>query len=177
MFKMMVVPFLKQDTIKDVYEVFDMFQTMIFSNKKSDAEELQKYLQRQGIHAEKLIGTIDAAKRDKIIDDFRKEAITTLISTNVLARGIDVPQVDLVINYDVPFISDFGYKLPDTANFLHRVGRTGRFGTDGVSLTLYTDETEDDLLNQIEEFYDIKIEKIDTLDDLKLVFDQMRNKE
>jgi len=59
----------------------------------------------------------------------------------VLARGIDVPEVDLVINYDVPFISDHGYKLPDFANFLHRVGRTGRFGTDGVSLTFYTDET------------------------------------
>lgn len=51
--------FLKQDTIKEIYEVFDMFQTMIFSNKKKDAEELQKYLERQGIKAEKLIGSIE----------------------------------------------------------------------------------------------------------------------
>jgi ATP-dependent RNA helicase DDX19/DBP5 len=53
-----------------------------------------------------------------------------------LARGIDVPEVDLVINYDVPFIPQYGWKNPDFANFLHRVGRTGRFGTDGVSLSL-----------------------------------------
>jgi len=86
-----------------------------------------------------------------------------------------VPEVDLVINYDVPIISDFGYKLPDTANFLHRVGRTGRFGTDGVSLSLYMDETEDDLLDQIAEYYDIKIENIGSLYDLKIVLDDMRN--
>jgi ATP-dependent RNA helicase DDX19/DBP5 len=50
-----------------------------------------------------------------------------LISTNVLARGIDVPEVDIVINYDVPVISNSGYREPDYANYLHRVGRTGRF--------------------------------------------------
>ena len=94
-----------------------------------------------------MIGNVDQKLRDKIIDDFRATTTTTLISTNVLARGIDVPEVDLVINYDVPFISDHGYKLPDFANFLHRVGRTGRFGTDGVSLTFYTDETQEDLLD------------------------------
>ena len=101
----------------------------------------------EGIPAEKLIGEMELKVRDKIINEFRMTSITSLISTNLLARGIDVPEVDLVINYDVPYISDFGFKLPDCANFLHRVGRTGRFGTDGVSLTLYTDETYDDLLD------------------------------
>lgn len=76
----------------------------------------------------------------------------------------------------MPYINDFGYKLPDFANFMHRVGRTGRFGTDGVSLSFFTDETYEDLLDQIEKYYDIKIEKIDTLNDLKLILDQMRNK-
>ena len=78
-------------------------------------------------------------ERDKIIDDFRQNVFTTLISTNVLARGIDVPEVDLVINYDVPMINDKGFYNPDYANFMHRVGRTGRFGTDGLSLTLMVD--------------------------------------
>jgi ATP-dependent RNA helicase DDX19/DBP5 len=64
----------------------------------------------------------------------------------VLARGIDVPEVDLVINYDVPYISQFGFKNPDFANYLHRVGRTGRFGTDGLALTMCTDEVEQDLV-------------------------------
>ncbi len=72
-----------------------------------------------------------------------------LICTNVLARGIDVPEVDLVINYDVPYISTYGFKRPDYANFMHRVGRTGRFGTDGLSLTLTstTDDVMDDLID------------------------------
>ena len=65
----------------------------------------------------------------------------------------------MVINYDVPYKSDYGFKNPDYANFMHRVGRTGRFGTDGLSLTLTskTDETMDDLLNQIQKYYQIEI--------------------
>jgi superfamily II DNA/RNA helicase len=122
---------------------------MIFVNKKEDAVKLQDKLTKMGISAEKLIGGIDQKQRDKIIDDFRKTITTSLISTNVLARGIDVPEVDLVINYDVPYISQFGFKNPDYANYLHRVGRTGRFGTDGVAVTLVSEEDEvyDDLVD------------------------------
>ena len=93
----------------------------------------------QGLKAKILIGGLENNERDKIIDDFRQNVFTTLISTNVLARGIDVPEVDLVINYDVPMINDKGFYNPDYANFMHRVGRTGRFGTDGLSLTLMVD--------------------------------------
>ena len=93
----------------------------------------------QGIKAKILIGGLENNERDKIIDDFRQNVFTTLISTNLLARGIDVPEVDLVINYDVPMINDKGFYNPDYANFMHRVGRTGRFGTDGLSLTLMVD--------------------------------------
>jgi ATP-dependent RNA helicase DDX19/DBP5 len=67
----------------------------------------------------------------------------------VLARGIDVPEVDIVINFDVPFLSQFGFKNPDYANYIHRVGRTGRFGTDGLSVTIFSDETEENLIEQI----------------------------
>jgi len=104
-------------------------------------------------------------ERDEIIDNFRKTVINSLICTNVLARGIDVPEVDLVINYDVPFISTVGWKEPDYANFMHRVGRTGRFGTDGIAVSIVSeeDETENDLLDSIEKFYSIEIQKIDSI--------------
>lgn len=59
-----------------------------------------------------------------------------MICTNVLARGIDVPEVDIVINFDIPVTSNEGYMEPDVSNYLHRIGRTGRFGTDGLALTL-----------------------------------------
>ena len=92
--------------MKDVYLTFEKSQTMIFVNKKVDAVNLQQKLKSEtGISAEILTGQIDQGKRDRIIDDFRKTSITTLICTNVLARGIDVPEVDLVINYEVPYIS------------------------------------------------------------------------
>ena len=71
--------------------------------------------------------TSKQSKRDKIIDDFRMTTLNTLISTNVLARGIDVPEVDLVINYDVPQHSE---------DYVHRIGRTGRARTEGEAFTL-----------------------------------------
>jgi ATP-dependent RNA helicase DDX19/DBP5 len=101
-----------------------------------------------------------------------------LICTNILARGIDVPEVDMVINYDVPFISNYGFKNPDYANFMHRVGRTGRFGTDGLALTLTskTDEVYDDLLNEIQKYYSIEIKALNNLSELVKVYEEMRPK-
>ena len=86
-----------------------------------------------------------------------------------------MPEVDLVINYDVPFMSTVGWYEPDYANYQHRVGRTGRFGTDGVAVTLVNDETMDDMVDKIEKEYDIEIKPIKDIDELKVVIDEMRN--
>lgn len=89
-----------------------------------------------------------------------------------------MPEVDMVINYDVPFISNYGFKNPDYANFMHRVGRTGRFGTDGLALTLTskTDEVYDDLLNEIQKYYSIEIKALNNLSELVKVYEEMRPK-
>ena len=89
-----------------------------------------------------------------------------------------MPEVDMVINYDVPFISNYGFKNPDYANFMHRVGRTGRFGTDGLALTLTskTDEVYDDLLNEIQKYYSIDIKALNNLSELVKVYEEMRPK-
>lgn len=175
-FRMTVAEQNKKQFMEDVYKQMEVYQTMIFVNKKEDAINLQEMLKKKKIKAEKLIGGIDAAERDKIIDNFRKTTITSLICTNVLARGIDVPEVDLVINYDVPYISEYGFKNPDYANYIHRVGRTGRFGTDGVAVTLVNDNDEvyDDLVDQIQNYYNITIEKLDDIDQLKSILQEMR---
>jgi ATP-dependent RNA helicase DDX19/DBP5 len=83
-----------------------------------------------------------------------------LISTNVLARGIDVPEVDLVLNYDVPLVKECGFYLPDYANFMHRVGRTGRFGTDGLALTMTSNDIEEDAVDLIAKHYEIEIKTL-----------------
>ena len=121
------------------------------------------------------MGDMDQEKRDKLIDDFRKTTITTLICTNVLARGIDVPEVDLVINYDVPIIPHMGFQHPDFANYMHRVGRTGRFGTDGVAVSLVANmSNDDDILDEIARHYGIEINEMKNVETLMEVYNEMR---
>ena len=150
--------------------------TMIFVNKKETASVLQDKLRTQGIQSKILIGGMDNKDRDQIIDQFRLNAFTTLISTNVLARGIDVPEVDIVINFDVPIIKKFGWTEPDYANFMHRVGRTGRFGTDGIAVSLIADEVEQEMIRKIGEHYDIDIRQLSDFNQLVAALNEMRNK-
>lgn len=121
-----------------------------------------------------MIGGLENAERDTIIDGFRQGYFTTLISTNVLARGIDVPEVDLVINYDVPMVNKCGFYDPDFENFLHRVGRTGRFGTDGLALTLMSEELDPEMVRLIAEHYDIEINELPSFDELAAIYTEMR---
>lgn len=99
-----------------------------------------------------------------MIDDFRLNKFSTLISTNVLARGIDVPEVDVVINFDVPIVMKEGWMDPDYANYMHRVGRTGRFGTDGIAVTLMASENDPEMMRLIGKHYDIEIEELKSFD-------------
>jgi len=91
----------------------------------------------------------------------------------VLARGIDVPEVDIVINFDIPVTSNEGYFEPDVSNYLHRIGRTGRFGTDGLALTLVEND-EDGVqisqLKQIEKFYEKEIVEVKTIDEFLEIY-------
>ena len=92
----------------------------------------------------------------------------------MLARGIDVPEVDLVINYDVPVTNKCGFYDPDYENFLHRVGRTGRFGTDGLSLTLMSQEIDPEMVQLIADHYDIEIKQLGSFDELNAIYIEMR---
>ena len=126
------------------------------------------------IDAKILTSNLETESRDKIIDQFRLNEFTTLISTNVLARGIDVPEVDLVINFDVPYVKKQGWKDPDYANFMHRVGRTGRFGTDGIAVTLMGDEDDEEFMRLIAKHYEIEIEELASFDMLVQAIKKMR---
>ena len=137
---------------------------------------MQNKLKNSKIEAKILTGEIEMEARDKMIDEFRKLNFTTLISTNVLARGIDVPEVDIVVNFDVPIMMKEGWKDPDYANFMHRVGRTGRFGTDGVAVTLMADETDEEMMRLIAKHYDIEIIELKSFDQLFQAFGEMRGK-
>ena len=108
-----------------------------------------------------LHGSKEVGERDTTIDDFRDGRSKVLITTNVIARGIDIAQVNLVINYDIPLNAEH---KPDAETYLHRIGRTGRFGRKGVSINFVHDKRSWDQMHVIEEALGKKIERIDTSD-------------
>lgn len=102
-------------------------RSIIFCNTKSMVDELAEMLRKQGFKAAGLHGDMTQSARSQVMQSFRNGAINTLIATDVAARGIDVDDVDVVVNYDLP--QSFEY-------YVHRIGRTGRAGKRGVSQTL-----------------------------------------
>jgi len=100
----------------------------------------------EGHTVAQLSGGLEGPERDAIIDRFRNGEAKVLITTNVLARGIDVQSVTMVINYDIPTHADGS---PDPETYLHRIGRTGRFGRVGVALSFVHDRQSWQALAQI----------------------------
>ena len=96
-------------------------------------------------------GAFDGAERDSILEDFRTGKSKILITTNVLARGIDVQSVTMVINYDIPTMGRSND--PDPETYLHRIGRTGRFGRVGVSISFVFDRHSFRALDHIAQHY------------------------
>lgn len=92
---------------------------------------------------------MSAAERDRVIDDFREAKTKVLITTNVLARGIDISTVMLVINYDLPLDGD---NKPDPQTYLHRIGRSGRFGRRGIAINFVHDELSKRQLHFISDY-------------------------
>ena len=102
---------------------------MIFCNTKFMTDKLTRQLCREGYNAQCLHGDIPQAKRNVVMNDFKRGRFPILVSTDVAARGIDVDDVEAVINYDLPNENEY---------YLHRIGRTGRAHKHGVSFSLVT---------------------------------------
>ena len=112
-----------------------------------------------------LTGGYEGAQRDVIIDSFRTGHAKVLITTNVLARGIDVQAVSMVVNYDVPdkFVGH-GRFVADPQTYLHRIGRTGRFGRVGVAVTFISNRDEWLKLMEIQKYFGTTMTKVSTED-------------
>lgn len=110
-----------------------------------------------------LHAAFDGNERDELLAKFRSGENKVLIATNVLARGIDVSSVSMVINYDIP-MKGRGDTEPDAETYLHRIGRTGRFGRIGVSISFVHDKKSFDALSTIAKQFDIDLVYLNTED-------------
>lgn len=121
----------------ELYNILTIGQSIIFVGKRETADKIAKQLIAEGNKVASLHGALNPAERDEKIDAFREGKSKVLIATNVIARGIDISQVTVVINYDLPKTQS---GQPDVETYVHRIGRTGRFGRTGISINFVDSE-------------------------------------
>lgn len=140
----------KLDTLCDLYETLTITQAIIYCNTRQKTEWLQDKMTSRDFTVSCMHGEMDMSNRQLIMREFRSGSSRVLITTDLLARGIDVQQVSLVINYDLPI---------NRENYIHRIGRSGRFGRKGVAINFVSQE-DVRALREIEQFYRTEIEEM-----------------
>lgn len=155
---------MKDDAICRIIDVIEPQKAIIFCNTKKKVDVLIDILKLKGYKAECLHGDIRQTQRDRIMKKLKSGEIKILVATDVAARGIDVKNLELVINYDIPQELEY---------YVHRIGRTGRNGKEGIAYTFYTGK-EKKKLRDIEKYANTKIKsgKIPTLKEV----DEVKNR-
>jgi hypothetical protein len=137
----------KLDALIDLYKFVSIGQAIVYCNKKNKADELKYSLIEQNFAVSTLHGDMIQKEREEIMTEFRSGKTRILITTDILSRGIDIQQVSLVINFDMP-------KYPQT--YIHRIGRSGRFGRKGSAINFVT-KKERNILIFIQKMYNTEI--------------------
>jgi len=140
----------KLDTLCDLYETLTITQAIIYCNTRRKVDFLADQMTKRDFTVSTMHAELDQKERDLIMREFRSGSSRVLISTDLLARGIDVQQVSLVINYDLP---------QNMENYLHRIGRSGRFGRKGVAINFVTNN-DVRAMKDIERYYHTQIEEM-----------------
>lgn len=140
----------KLETLCDLYTTLTITQAIIYCNTRRKVDYLTEQMQARDFTVSSMHGDMDQRERDMIMREFRSGSTRVLITTDLLARGIDVQQVSLVINYDLP---------TNRENYIHRIGRSGRFGRKGVSINFIT-QGDVKYLRDIEEFYHTQVDEM-----------------
>ena len=143
----------KFEVLMELYNLISTSQAIIFCNTISKVKWLTDNLNKNNFPITAIHGKMSQEERNEIVKEFRDGKTRLLLTTDLLARGIDIPQVNLVINYDIPFNKE---------TYIHRIGRCGRFGKKGLSLTFVKTEDNVDVkcLNKMKNFYKINIKEM-----------------
>lgn len=140
----------KFETLCDLYDTLTVAHAVIFCNTRKKVEWLSRRMTAEQFSVSSIHGEMPQAERELIMKDFRDGKSRVLITTDVWARGIDVEQISLIVNYDLPLARE---------QYIHRIGRTGRFGRRGVAISLVKKD-EIKTLKDIEQFYSTLIEEL-----------------
>ncbi|VDP99490.1 unnamed protein product [Trichobilharzia regenti] len=142
----------KLETLMDLYRVMNLSQVVIFVNSVRKASDLYAQLVNRKFEVSCINSDMDQKERDRVMSEYRNGASRILLSTDVLARGIDVQQVSLVVNYDLP---------SNRETYIHRIGRGGRFGRKGTAINFVT-ETEMEALSDLQQYFNTEILEMPT---------------
>lgn len=143
----------KFDTLLDLYNLISTSQTIIFCNTIRKVEWLEQNLKQNNFPITVIHSNMTQTERDIVVQDFRDGKTRILLTTDLLSRGIDIPQVNMVINYDLP---------PNKETYVHRIGRCGRFDKKGVAITMVkmTDPIDIKTFNKMKHFYKMDIKEM-----------------
>ncbi len=140
----------KMTIIKDIFKAGDMKRVIVFSGSKMKVKQLAAALQQIGINCGAMHSDLEQAERDDVMFKFKSGQFDVLVATDIVARGIDIDDIEMVINYDVPH---------DTEDYVHRIGRTARANRDGRAIT-FVNEEDQYWFQQIEKFLEKVVEKM-----------------
>uniref|UniRef100_A0A336N4J2 RNA helicase n=2 Tax=Culicoides sonorensis TaxID=179676 RepID=A0A336N4J2_CULSO len=148
----------KYQAISNIYGVITVGQAIIFCHTRRTAGWLAGKMSKDGHAVGILSGDLTVEQRLAVLDRFRAGLEKVLITTNVLSRGIDVEQVTIVVNFDLPMDQ---HQRADCETYLHRIGRTGRFGKNGIAINLVSSENDMRICRAIESHFGKKIHLLD----------------
>ena len=164
----------KNATIGEIFRKVVKNQSIIFLNSKKNALALMEYLRDVEKHSVGLLMgfPMDKPERELVIKKFANKEFEILITTNLLSRGIDMRAVNLIINADLPEV--YETKKPDFETYLHRIGRTGRFGDIGIALSLVDGKKTKNLIESFQKFYDSEISLLKDLNQLPVFIEKIK---
>jgi ATP-dependent RNA helicase DDX19/DBP5 len=157
---------MKFDTVKDIIRQVDLKCCIIFTNTKDYLNRLEAFLEKAGYKVSKIAsGIVNDDERAEIVKKVHDGQIKVLITTDVLSRGVDFRLVNLVINLDPPFTYQASARVPDPLTYLHRIGRTGRYGRKGIAVNIISNEESRDAFLSIQGYFSkrFKLIKLDQL--------------
>ena len=152
----------KYRALANIFGTISIGQTFIFCQTKKSANFLAQKLHNDGHQVGLISGDLTVEQRNQALLDFKMGKQRVLISTNLMARGIDIDQVTVVVNYDLPVTYNLGEI--DKETYLHRIGRTGRFGKDGLAINMVSTAEEKRMINALETYFGQPIKELDPLD-------------